>query len=58
MTTATATPTARAAALLTTEWDTVRVALLCHASEQREAGNTYWAAQILETYEILRRQTA
>jgi hypothetical protein len=56
MTTATA-PTARAASLLTSEWETVRTALLCYAADQREAGNVYWAAQIRETYEIIRRQT-
>jgi len=57
MTTATAAPTATAQ-MTTVDWGTVRVALLCHASEQREAGNVYWAAQILETYEILRGQTS
>jgi hypothetical protein len=57
MTVATAAPTARAAALLTSEWDTVRAALLCYASDQREVGHHAWADQIMEVYGILRNQT-
>ena len=57
MTTTASTPTARAAALLTSEWDTVRAALLCYASDQREVGHHAWADQIMEVYGILRNQT-
>lgn len=45
-------------ALTQSEWDTIRVALLCHAGEQREAGNKYWAASMMEAYYQVRKQTS
>lgn len=55
--TPTATATERTVTLSTGQWDTVRVALLCYASEQREIGHDAWSDMLKEIYSVLRDQT-
>jgi hypothetical protein len=51
------TKTTKTVTLTQSNWDTVRCALLCYASEQREVGNSAWSDVIKEVYAALKEQT-
>lgn len=52
------TATAKTVTLTKSDWNTVRVAILCYATEQRHEGNTAWSGMLQEVYAVLRDQTA
>lgn len=51
------TKTTKTVTLTQSNWDTVRVALICYATEQRHEGNSAWSDVINEVYAALKEQT-